>query len=105
MLLDLIYFIFGVLRHPLYMLFPKTISDLETVLVAGCPNPKYSCLYQINDISSERNGVLRPALYGKRCNAELSFERKILFGKTKMVSCKTYPFLTPSEWMTTFFLI
>lgn len=118
MLLDLIYFIFWVIRHPLYMLFPKSISDLETIanlkvlnktiLFAVCPNPKCSCLYQMNDISSERDGVLKPRLcrnklYGKRCNAELSFERKLSFGKTKMIPYKTYPFLAPSEWIKTFF--
>ena len=54
MLLDLISFIFWVIRHPLYMLFPKSISDLQTIanlkvlnktiLFAVCPNPKCSCL-------------------------------------------------------------
>ena len=99
------------------MLFPKSISDLETIanlkvlnktiLFAVCPNPQCSCLYQMNDISYERNEVLklclcRNKLYGKRCNAELSFERKLSFGKTKMIPCKTYPFLAPSEWIKTF---
>ena len=100
------------------MPFPRTISDLETianlrvlnktVLFAVCPSPKCSFLYQMNDISSERNGVFKPALcrnklYGKRCNAELSFERKLSFEKTKMVPYRTYPFLAPSEWIKTFF--
>ena len=116
--LNLIYFIFWVIRHPLHLLFPKTINNLETIanlkvlnktiIFAVCPNPKCSSLCQMNNISFERNGVLRPALcrnkiYGKRCNTELSFERKLSFGKTKMVAYKTYPFLPPSEWIKTFF--
>ena len=40
---------------------------------------------------------------GKRCNTELSFERNLSFGKTKIVPYKTYPFLAPSEWIKSFF--
>ena len=118
MLLNLIYFIFWVIRHPLHIFFPKTINDLEiianlkvlnkTVIFAVCPNTKCSALYDMKDISYEKNGIKRAAvcrkkLMGKRCNTELSFERKLSFGKTKMVPYKTYPFLAPSEWIKTFF--
>ncbi|KAJ7370310.1 hypothetical protein OS493_033105 [Desmophyllum pertusum] len=117
-LLNLLYFIFLVIRHPLHVLFPKTINDLEiianlkvlnrTTIYAVCPNPKCSALYNMNEISCERNGVqkseiCKKKIVGKRCNAELSFEKKLSFGRTRMVPYKTYPFLPPSEWIKTFF--
>ena len=56
-LLNLIYFIFFMIRHPLHLLFPKTISELElianlkvlnkTQIFAVCPNPKCASLYSI----------------------------------------------------------
>ena len=118
MLLNLIYLIFFVLRHPLHLLLPKTISELElianlkvlnkTQIFAVCPNPKCASLYSTDEISCKSNGNLRTEickkkLWGKRCNTELSFKRKLSFGKTKMVPYKTYPFLPPSEWIKTFF--
>ena len=117
-LLNLIYFIFFVLRHPLHLLFPKTISELEhianlkvlnkTKIFAVCPNPKCTCLYSIDEISCKVNGKLKAEickkkLWRKRCNTELSFKKKLSFGRTKMVPYKTYPFLPPSEWIRTFF--
>lgn len=117
-LLNLLYFIFVLIRHPLHVLFPKTLNDLEiitnlkvlnkTTIFAVCPNPKCSALYDINEISCERNGLQKSAvckkqLWGKRCNAELAFEKKLSFGRTRMVPYKTYPFLPPSEWIKTFF--
>ena len=117
-LLNLIYFIFFVLRHPLHLLFPKTISEFglianlkvlnKTKIFAVCPNPKCTCLYSIDEISCKVNGKLKAEickkkLWGKRCNTELSFQKKLSFGRTKMVPYKTYPFLPPSEWIKTFF--
>ena len=89
-LLNLIYFIFFVLRHPLHLLFPKIISELElianlkvlnkTKISAVCPNPKCACLYSIDEISCKVNGKLKAEickkkLWGKRCNTELSFQK------------------------------
>ena len=117
-LLNLIYFIFFVLHHPLPLLFPKTISALELIanlnvlnktrIFAVCPNPKCACLYSIVEISCKVNGKLKAEickkkLWGKRFNTELSFQKKLSFGRTKMVPYKTYPFLPPSEWIKTFF--
>ena len=117
-LLNLIYFILFVLRHPLHLLFPKTISELElianlkvlnkTKIFAVCPNPKFACLYSIDEISCKVNGKLKAEickkkLWRKRCNTELSFQKKLSFGRTKMVPYKTYPFLPPSEWIRTFY--
>ena len=117
-LLNVIYFIFVIFRHPLHMMFPKTIGDIEiisnlkvlnkTVIFAVCPNPKCSALYDLNDISVGRSGQQKPALckkkiWGKKCCTELSFEKKLSFGRTKMVPFKTFPFLPPSEWIKTYF--
>ena len=117
-LLNVIYFIFLLFRHPLHMMFPKTIGDIEiitnlkvlnkTVIFAVCPNPKCSALYNLNEISVDRSGQQKPALckkkiWGKKCSTELSFEKKLSFGRTKMVPYKTFPFLPPSEWIKTFF--
>ena len=107
-LLNLIYFIFWVIRHPLHIFFPKTINDLEiianlkvlnkTVIFAVCPNTKCSALYDMKDISYEKNGIKRAAvcrkkLMGKRCNTELSFERKLSFGRRKWYLTRHIPFL------------
>ena len=117
-LLNVIYFIFVIFRHPLHMMFPKTIGDIEiisnlkvlnkTVIFAVCPNPKCSALYNLNEISVGRSGQQKPALckkkiWGKKCSTELSFEKKLSFGRTKMVPFKTFPFLPPSEWIKTYF--
>ena len=101
-LLNLIYLIFlcFVLRHPLHLIFPKTISELElisdlnvlnkTKIFVVCPNPKCACLYSIDEISCKVNGkqkaeICKKKLWGKRCNTELSFEKNLSFGNTKMV--------------------
>ena len=117
-LLNVIYFIFLLFRHPRHMMFPKTVVDIEIitnlkvlnkiVIFAVCPNPKCSALYNSNEISVDRSGQQKPALcrkknWGKKCSTELSFEKKLSFGKTKMVPFKTFPFLPPSEWIKTFF--
>ena len=80
----------------------------KTQIFAVCPNPKYACLYSIDEISCKLNGNLRAEIFKKklwveRCNTELLFQKKLSFGKTKMVPQKTYPFLPPSEWIKTFF--
>ena len=75
-LLNLIYFIFWVIHHPLHIFFPKTINDPEmianlkvldkTVIFAVCPNTKCSALYDMKDICSEKNGIKRAAVYRKK---------------------------------------
>ena len=117
-LLNVICYIFLIFRHPLRMMFPNTISDIEiilnfkvlnkTIIFAVCPNPKCSALYHLNEISVNRSGQQKPAqcknkIWGKKCNTELAFEKKLSFGRTKMVPFKTFPFLPPSEWIKTFF--
>ena len=115
---NVIYFIFLLFRHPLRLMFPKTIGDIEiisnlkvlnkTIIFVVCPNPKCSALYNLNEISVNRGGQQKPTLckkkiWGKKCSTELSFKKKLSFGRTKMVLFKTFPFLPPSEWIKTFF--
>ena len=75
-LLNVIYFIFLLFRHPLHMMFPKTVVDIEIitnlkvlnkiVIFAVCPNPKCSALYNSNEISVDRSGQQKPALCRKK---------------------------------------
>ena len=79
----------------------------KTIIFVVCPNPKCSALYNLNEISVNRGGQQKPTLckkniWGKKCSTELSFKKKLSFGRTKMVLFKTFPFLPPSEWIKTF---
>ena len=75
-LLNVIYFIFLLFCRPLYLIFPKTIGDIEiisnsevlnkTVIFAVCPNPKCSALYNLNEISVDSSGQQKPALCKKK---------------------------------------
>ena len=63
----IINFILSIIKHPLHLVFPKTLNDLFCVtklkifnqceIMAVCPNVKCNCIYELSDIvKNGRNG-------------------------------------------------
>ncbi|XP_078383369.1 uncharacterized protein LOC144665947 isoform X14 [Oculina patagonica] len=119
LIITLINFILALIKHPLHLLFPKTLKDLmlisnlkvfnECEVMAVCPNVKCNALYKQSEIVRKcANGDTKPAicknkLFGKLCRAELAYCENLSFGKKKWVPFKKFPFLAPSKWINLFF--
>ena len=66
LIINLIYLILSLIKHPLHLFFPQTLNDLmlpsnlrvynECEIMAVCPNLKCNCLYKLSDIVRTHNG-------------------------------------------------
>ena len=118
LIIAIINFILSIIKHPLHLVFPKTLNDLFCVtklkifnqceIMAVCPNVKCNCIYKLSDIvKNGRNGdkisaTCNNKLFGKTCKAELSYCQNLSFGRKKWVPFKKFPYLSPSKWITLF---
>ena len=89
LIIAIINFIFSIIKHPLHLIFPKTLNGLFGVTAlkifnqfetkAVCPNPKCNYIYELGEIvKTARNGETVPAtcknkLFAKICECELSY--------------------------------
>ena len=119
LIIAIINFIFSIIKHPLHLIFPKTLNGLFGVTAlkifnqfetkAVCPNPKCNYIYELGEIvKTARNGETVPAtcknkLFAKICESELSYCENLSFGRKKWVPYKKFPFLAPSKWINLFF--
>ena len=118
LIVNLIYFILSLIKHPLHLFFPQTLNDLmlisnlrvynECEIMAVCPNLKCNCLYKLSDIVRTHNGekmskVCKNKIFGKTCQAELAYPEHLSFGRRRWVPFKKFPFLPPSKWIKLFF--
>ena len=119
LIIAIINFIFSIIKHPLHLIFPKTLNGLFGVTAlkifnqfetkAVCPNPKCNYIYELGEIvKTTRNGETVPAtcknkLFAKICESELSYCENLSFGRKKWVPYKKFPFLAPSKWINLFF--
>ena len=112
LIITVINFILLLLKHPLHLLFPKSLNDLmlisnlkvfnECEVMAVRPNVKCNCLYKLTEIVRSVNGDTKSAIcknkfFGKPCRAELAFSENLSFGRKKWVPFKKFPFLAPSK--------
>ena len=119
LIIAIINFIFSIIKHPLHLIFPKTLNGLFGVTAlkifnqfetkAVCPNPKCNYIYELGEIvKTARNGETVPAtcknkLFAKICESELSYCENLSFGRKKWVPYKKFPFLAPPKWINLFF--
>jgi len=109
LIVNLIYFILSLIKHPLHLFFPQTLNDLmlisnlrvynECEIMAVCPNLKCNCLYKLSDIVRTHNGekmskVCKNKIFGKTCQAELAYPEHLLW-EEKMGPLQEIPFFAP----------
>lgn len=92
--------------HPCYEMFPTTMHGLLNIVSASkfnrtvyvvCPNDKCNQLYMPAEAQKLKNCT--DVSFGKACQSELGYYRKLAFGKTKWTPHKTYHFVSPSDWL------